>query len=169
MHFLNFIFFIKPVICWPSSGSYPDTLISVLLFPECPKLLIAIEISLCLLFSPVFIPSLGHYCWCSQVLVSHFCWQLPNLFFYLYPLTLSWLSLCCAWLPSWHFWSELMPSNFLQLSCSLKSCISITFISVFLFFHWLWCMQKNLSLFLLRSVSNINKLLAFHHGSLNSN
>lgn len=155
--FLLFLYIIKSVICWPSSSSYPDNLLLVLLFPECPKSLIATEISLCLLLSPVFIPSLGHCCWCSQVLVSHFCWQLPNLFFYLYPLTLSWLSLCWAWLPLWHFGSELIPSNFLKLRCSLKTCLNITFISVFIFFfHWFWWMQQNLWWFPVRSVININ-------------
>lgn len=116
---------------------------------------------------PVFIPSLGHYFWCSQVSVLHFCWQLPNLFFYQYPLTLSWLSLCCAWLAWWHSRLEWMASNFLKLNCSLKSCLSTTFTSVFLIFHSLWWMQQNLSW--LRSVTNINKLLVLHHGSINSN
>lgn len=60
-------------------------------------------------------------------------------------------------------------SNFLRLVCSLKSCLSITFMSVFLFFciHQSQC--KNLSWFPLGSVTNINKLLVLHHGSLNSN
>lgn len=41
--------------------SRSDNLIFVLLFPACPKLLSVIGVSLCFPFSPVFIPSLGHY------------------------------------------------------------------------------------------------------------
>lgn len=78
-------FCIKSVICWPPSGSYSDNMIFVLMFLECPKLLIESYWYHFAFYSILYLyPSLGHYYSCSQVLVLHFCWQLPNLFFSIY-------------------------------------------------------------------------------------
>lgn len=143
VHFLFFWFFcIKSVICWPPSGSYSDNMIFVLMFLECPKLLIESYWYHFTFYSILYLyPSLGHYYSCSQVLVLHFCWQLPNLFFSIY-----WPSAGSPF-AMWFFFDIPVRngchqtfSSWMQtrMNCSSKSSLSINFLSVFLIYHWLW-------------------------------
>lgn len=149
--------------------SLSDNLIFVLLFPECPKLLIATEISLCLLFSPVFIPSLGHCCWCSQFWCHIFA---DNSQIYFSVCTtdpvLALPLLCLIAFMTFQVWIDAIKLS--QVELWLKELSQYYFyICILFFFHWLWWMQQNLSWFPLRSVTNISKLLVFHHWSLNRN
>lgn len=100
--FLNF--YINSVIYWPSSGFFffffSDNMIFVLTFLECPKLLIEPHWYFAFCSVQYLYASLGHYYSCSQVLVLHFCWQVPNLFFSTYRPSAG--SPFAAWLSLWH-------------------------------------------------------------------
>lgn len=175
VHFLFFWFFcIKSVICWPPSGSYSDNMIFVLMFLECPKLLIESYWYHFTFYSILYLyPSLGHYYSCSQVLVLHFCWQLPNLFFSIYwpsagsPFAV-WFSL------TFRFGMDVIKLS--QVECRQEWIVARRALSVLTFYlYFLFtidfdrCMQS-LTCFTVWSVSNMNiPLLLFHQGSLNSN
>lgn len=140
-----FFFCMKSVICWPSSGSYSDNVIFVLMFLACPKLPIESYWYHFAFYSiPYLYPSLGHYYSCSRVLVLHFCWQLPNLFFGTYWPSAG--SPFAAWLSLWHSCLEWMSSNFLELDADknelkLEELSRCYFLSIFLICHWLWWMH----------------------------
>lgn len=149
-------------------------MIFVLMFLECPKLLIESYWYHFTFYSILYLyPSLGHYYSCSQVLVLHFCWQLPNLFFSIYwpsagsPFAV-WFSL------TFRFGMDVikLSSSWMQtrMNCSSRSCLSITFYLYFLFTNDFDRCMQSLTCFTVWSVSNMNiPLLLFHHGSLNSN